>query len=160
MWFLPKDYVWVHTRVEKAHDKHNKNLSIKTEFDIKENTVIFKAEVYIKDTDQTFNWSAFWEVWKEKAFEKLETVAVWRALAFAWFEVKDWIASWEEMQRFQSKQETETKPKYNNEDVVWLKSSNNICPQCDTENEIKKAKSWKSYFKCSNCESMVWITTK
>jgi len=103
MWFLPKNYVWVSERIEKAHDKFTNNLSIETEFDIKDQTVIFTAKVKVKDTEQTFIWHSFWEVWKEKAFEKLETVAVWRALAFAWFEVKSWIASREEMDVFESK---------------------------------------------------------
>ena len=103
MWFLPKDYVWVSTRIEKAHEEFKENLSIITEFDIKDQTVIFTATVKIKNTEQIFTWHSFWEVWKEKAFEKLETVALWRALAFAWFEVKSWIASKEEMEVFQSK---------------------------------------------------------
>jgi len=103
MWYLPKDYVWVHTRVQKAHQKYEKDLSITTEFDIKEKVVIFKATVKI--WEQIFTGSSFWEVWKEKAFEKLETVAVWRALAFAWFEIKEWIASADEMERFNQKQE-------------------------------------------------------
>ena len=28
MWYLPKDYVWVHTRVQKAHDKYKEKLNI------------------------------------------------------------------------------------------------------------------------------------
>ena len=101
--FLPKDYVWVSVRIEHAHDKYKENLSIETEFDIKESTVIFTARVRIKNTDQTFIWHSFWEVGKEKAFEKLETVAVGRALAFAGFEVKAGIASREEMDVFNNK---------------------------------------------------------
>lgn len=103
MWFLPKDYVWVNTRIDKAHEKYDKNLSIETEFDIKDKTVIFTARVKIKDTEQVFTWHSFWETGKEKSFEKLETVAVWRALAFAWFETRDWIASREEMEVFDEK---------------------------------------------------------
>jgi len=101
MWYLPKDYVWVHTRVEKFHDEHTENMWINTEFKLDWNVAIFKATVVTKKW--TFTWSSFWEVWKEKAFEKLETVAVWRALAFAWYEVKSWIASSEEMEEFSKK---------------------------------------------------------
>ena len=101
MWYLPKDYVWVHERVQKAHDKYWDKLNIETEFDIKDRVVIFKAKVRI--WDQVFTGSSFWEVGKEKAFEKLETVAVWRALAFAWFEIKSWIASKDEMEVWENK---------------------------------------------------------
>jgi hypothetical protein len=121
MWFIPKDYVWVSTRIELAHEKYKDNISIVTEFDIKDQTVIFTATVKIKDTEQVFTWHSFWEVGKEKAFEKLETVALWRALAFAWFEVKSWIASREEMEVFEKKEYKEEK------------QENNICPKCWNE---------------------------
>jgi len=101
MWYLPKDYVWVHTRVQKAHEKYWEKLNIETEFDIKDKVVIFKAKITI--WEQVFTGSSFWEVGKEKAFEKLETVAVWRALAFAWFEIKEWIASKDEMEVWENK---------------------------------------------------------
>ena len=112
MWFIPKDYVWVHTRVQKAHDKYLEKLSIETTFDIKDKIVFFKAIVSI--WKQVFNWSSFWELWKDKAFEKLETVAVWRALAFAWFEIQDWIASKDEMDKF------EKNKSYTKEVKKWL----------------------------------------
>ena len=101
MGFIPKNYVWVHTRVQQAHDAHKEKLSIETSFDIKDKIVFFTAKVTI--WEQVFNGSSFWELGKEKAFEKLETVAVWRALAFAWFEIKEWIASKDEMDKFNSK---------------------------------------------------------
>jgi len=109
MWFLPKDYVWVDTRIDKAHEKHKEQLSIETEFDIKDKTVIFTARVKIWATEQVFTWHSFWEAWKEKAFEKLETVAVWRALAFAWFETRSGIASREEIEVWEERKETPTK---------------------------------------------------
>lgn len=103
MWFLPKDYVWVHTRVQKAHDTHKDKLSIETNFEIKDKIVFFTAKVTI--WEQVFNWSSFWELGREKAFEKLETVAVGRALAFAGFEIKEGIASRDEIDRFEAKKD-------------------------------------------------------
>ena len=99
MWFALQNYVWVHTRVQQAHEKHKDKLNIETDFDIKDKIVIFKAKVTI--WNQVFNWSSFWFLWKDKAFEKLETVAVWRALAFAWFEIQSWIASKDEMDKWE-----------------------------------------------------------
>lgn len=98
MWFLPKDYVSVSTRVEQFHAKFPK-WSMDTSFEINWNIVIFKTKVSMWD-DRTFTWHSFWTVWKEKAFEKLETVSVGRALAFAWFETTSGIASREEMEVF------------------------------------------------------------
>jgi len=142
MWYLPKDYVWVHTRVTKAHEKHGDKLSIKTNFDIKENIVIFTAEVII--WEQTFNWSSFWEIWKEKAFEKLETVAIGRALAFAWFEIKEWIASSDEMERF-------------NDKPRWLIDCINDMKSAETkEDRVKFKEEWKTFAKTD--KQIKWLT--
>lgn len=112
MGFLPKDYVWVHTRIDKCH-ADNELMSIDTNFEIHGDIVSFKAVVTTKKG--IFSWSSFWATNKEKAFEKLETVAVGRALAFAWYETQDWIASREELENFEDKQA----PKYfNYEDLV------------------------------------------
>lgn len=136
-WFLPKDYVWVHTRIEKYHNDHE-TCGIETEFKIEWKIVIFKATVTTKKWK--FTWSSFWEIGREKAFEKLETVAVWRALAFAWYEVKEWIASNEEMEIFQDKQQEEQIEELE----LWK------CPKCWANN--KKSKStWKIY-----CWAMCW----
>ena len=99
MWFLPKDYVWVNTRIDQFHEKYPK-WSIETSFEINWNIVIFKTKVTLWEHDRSFTWHSFWTVGKEKAFEKLETVSVGRALAFAWFETREWIASKEEMEVF------------------------------------------------------------
>ncbi len=106
MGFLPKDYVWVHTRVQKFHDTYEQG-QITTEFTTVWDIISFQATVVLDVTvpleqRRLFTWSSLWDVHKEKAFEKLETVAVGRALAFAWFDIKDWIASNDEMQRFQA----------------------------------------------------------
>lgn len=100
MWFLPKDYVSVSTRVDKFHEKYPKG-SMDTSFEINGNTVIFKTKVFLWENERTFTGHSFWQVGKEKSFEKLETVSVWRALAFAGFETVWGIASKEEMEVFE-----------------------------------------------------------
>ena len=151
MWYLPDDYVWVHTRVENFHKEHEKNMSINTEFKLDWEIAIFKAVVITKKW--TFSWSSFWKLWKEKAFEKLETVAVWRALAFAWYEVKSWIASNEEMQVFnQNEQETITKPPVSYWWSIAPKANNNDlwkCSKCGADNRLSQA--WKAY-----CSKLCW----
>ena len=103
-WFLPKDYVPVSKRVEQFHEKHPK-WSIQTQYELNWDTVIFQATITFDD--RVFNWTAFWSIKKDKALEKLESVSVWRALAFAWFEVQGWIASKEEMENFEDNSEEE-----------------------------------------------------
>ena len=148
MSFLPTNYVWVHTRVEQFHAKYP-NGSIKTIFDVKDGTAIMQATVEFDW--RTFNWTSFWELKKEKALEKLETVAVWRALAFAWFEIKSWIASKDEMDKFDVSQKAE--------EILWWtvkqseaakKAQDNFywwpCEKCWKE-KIK----WAKGFYCKHC---------
>lgn len=114
MWFLPKDYVWVNTRIEQFHAKYLK-WSIETSFEIKDwQIVVFVAKVSLWEDNRIFTGHSFGSIWKEKAFEKLETVAVWRALAFAWFETRDWIASKEEIENFEDNQNNPP------EEVKWF----------------------------------------
>lgn len=95
---LPKDYVSVATRVDQFHTDHEQGISIDTAFTLQWEVACFKATVTTKKG--TFTWSSFGKLWREKAFEKLETVAVGRALAFAGYETRDGIASKEEMEVF------------------------------------------------------------
>ncbi len=100
--FLPKDYVGVNVRIDQFHAKYPKG-SITTEFKLDGNVAIFIATV----TDgewKVFNGHSFGLLGREKAFEKLETVSVGRALAFMGFETKWGIASKEEMEEFEEKQ--------------------------------------------------------
>ena len=96
--FIPKDYVSVATRVEQYHADHKTDMSIDTVFTLQWEVACFRA--VIKTSKGTFTGSSFGRLGKEKAFEKLETVAVGRALAFAGYEVKEGIASKEEMDEF------------------------------------------------------------
>ncbi len=99
MSYLPKDYVPVHTRVQKAHDQ-NENIKIITQYELLGNdTVVFRAVVTTVKGE--FSGTSFGKLTKEKALEKLETVAVGRALAFAWYEIQSGLASKDEMDKFQ-----------------------------------------------------------
>lgn len=103
MSYLPKDYVPVHTRVQKAHDQ-NENLKILTQYELLGNdTVVFRATVTTVKGE--FSGTSFGKLTKEKALEKLETVAVGRALAFAGYEIQSGLASKDEMDKFQDSKE-------------------------------------------------------
>ena len=96
-----KQYAPVGERI-KAFHKELKG-SITSECTFQEGWVYFKATVSILNEDGeyfTYNGHSFGKVDKEKALEKLETVAVGRALAFAGFAPDGSIASAEEMEKF------------------------------------------------------------
>ena len=122
MLYLTKNYIGVHTKVENYHKEHKEKASILTEFKIDWKIVSFKATV--ETSKGIFNWSSFWTTDKEKAFEKLETVAVWRALAFAGYEIKSWIASQEEIEEFEKKEKStqadDNKPWFNEKELFGL----------------------------------------
>lgn len=104
MWnYIPPDYVPVSSRIDELHKKYPNNCIETSEDIIWEDTVRFKAKITIYKDNWvfTYTWSSFIKLWKDKAYEKWETVAVGRALAFAWFETRDWIASREEMENFE-----------------------------------------------------------
>ncbi len=107
MWFLPEDYVKVVKRLAEYHEEHTDKMSIDTTYELQWEFVIFKATVITKKW--IFTGSSFWRTAKEKAFEKLETVAVWRALAFAWYSATDNIASQEEMDKYNENTKMDTK---------------------------------------------------
>ena len=94
-----KEYAQVSERVKEVHTT-NKQVSINTTYEIiwEKWFIIVKAE--IKTEKWTFNWHSYWSFAKDKWIEKLESVAVGRALAFAWY-LSDWeIASYEEVEDF------------------------------------------------------------
>jgi hypothetical protein len=98
-----KDYSPVSARIEQFHKDHAKG-TINTEYEFKEGYCIFKATISFED--RTFTGHAFGKVGTEKAFEKLETVSVGRALAFAGYLAGGEIASYDEIERF-NKNESE-----------------------------------------------------
>ena len=96
-----KSYIQVSERVLEFN-KLYPNGSIQTEPTFKDNTVYFKAVIYPDTTksERFFNGHSFGELGKEKALEKLETVAVGRALAFMGIGIVEGIASADEMHQF------------------------------------------------------------
>ncbi len=97
-----KDYAQVSDRVAEFHKIH-KNGSITTVYDFNSGWVIFTATIVIdvKQPDRIFKGTSLGKAGAAKAFEKLETIAVGRALAFAGFLSDGEIASSEEMDKYQ-----------------------------------------------------------
>ncbi len=92
------EYAKVSSRVGEFH-KLNKTPAIITNFEFKEGWAIFKATV-MPDSNtpaRIFNGHSMGKTGTVKAFEKLETIAVGRALAFAGLLSDGEIASIEEM---------------------------------------------------------------
>lgn len=95
-----KNYCQVKDRIAEAH-KTEKQLSIKTTYDIfdKEKMVfIVKATVTMEKWE--FTWHAIGAQKAKKDFEKLETIAVGRALALAGFLSDGEVASYEEAEDY------------------------------------------------------------
>lgn len=95
-----KQYAPVAARVEQFHSDY-KDGSITTETTFSEGHVIVKATITFGD--RTFTGHSYGKVGTEKAFEKLETTAVGRALAFAGYLAGGEIASYDEMEAFVQK---------------------------------------------------------
>ena len=119
--------------------------------------VIFKAIIYpdiVNQATRFFTASSFGELKGLKAFEKLESVAVGRALAYLGFGIDGSIASSEEMEEFFAKQEIiesqptqkqEVKQSQTNKELIsWLKDEklNELIAKIDNGedygNEAKK----------------------
>ena len=97
-----KEYAQVNKRVEALHTAHP-NASITSDYEKLENGhLIFKAIVTpdVSKPDRKFFGHSFGKITGDKSLEKLETVAVGRALAFAGFLADGSIASYEEMEDF------------------------------------------------------------
>lgn len=106
-----RQYAPVSARVEQLHKDH-KECSITTDTTFSEGHVIVKAtlsfdRVTMADGQgepyvgaRTFTGHAYGKVGAEKAFEKLETTAVGRALAFAGYLAGGEIASYDEVKEF------------------------------------------------------------
>lgn len=92
-----KEYAPVSERVSQFHKDHSKG-SIETETTFSEGHLVVKATVTFDA--RGFTGHAFGKVQGEKAFEKLETTAVGRALAFAGYLAGGEIASYDEMEEF------------------------------------------------------------
>jgi hypothetical protein len=100
-----KEYAQVKDRI-KMFREENKNGSISTDTLVNpDGSVILKATVISDLSDENSKRStgqAFGKLIKEKAFEKLETIAVGRALAFLGYMADGAIASSDEMEDFEN----------------------------------------------------------
>jgi hypothetical protein len=104
-----KAYAPVSARVEQFHKDHADG-NITTSYEFKEGYVIFRAKVSWGmpksvtpdgiQHERAFTGHAFGKVGTEKAFEKIETVSVGRALAMAGYLAGGEIASYDEMEDF------------------------------------------------------------
>lgn len=105
-----KEYAPVSARIEQFHTDH-KDGSVMTSYEFQEGYVIFTATVTFGHDDmeisncREFTGHAFGKVGQEKAFEKIETTAVGRALAFAGYLAGGEIASFDEVKNFVEREE-------------------------------------------------------
>jgi len=101
-----REYAPVSARVEQFHKDYGDG-SITTETTFSEGHVIVKATITFSASNEaptrTFTGHSYGKVGTEKAFEKLETTAVGRALAFAGYLAGGEIASYDEMEAFNTK---------------------------------------------------------
>lgn len=96
------DYAKVSARVAEFH-KAYKNGCITTQDEFKNEFVIFRATIVLdaEKPERKFTGTSLGKINGIKAFEKLETIAVGRALAFAGFLSDGEIASNEEMANYE-----------------------------------------------------------
>lgn len=91
----PKEYAKVAARSAEFH-KDNEQCTIETTCEFKEGHILFSAKVTTKKG--TFTGHSLGKAGEQKAFEKLETISVGRALAFAGYLASGDIACAEEME--------------------------------------------------------------
>lgn len=100
-----KDYVQVAERVRTIHEERKDAFDIVTTYEVTSSgNIVFTATLIIETKggkQRTFTGHSFGKLGGEKAFEKLETVAVGRALAFAGYHGDGDIASAEEMENIE-----------------------------------------------------------
>lgn len=105
-----KDYAQVAERLRAVHEDHPEDLDIITSYDVTPaGSIVFTATLtlYFKDKERTYTGHSFGKLAKEKSFEKLETIALGRALAFAGYHANGEIASADEMQEHAKGLDTE-----------------------------------------------------
>lgn len=105
-----KEYAQVAERLRAIHEDHKGAFDILTEYNVTESgNIVFTAKIalYLKEGVRTYSGHSFGKVGATKAFEKLETIAVGRALAFAGYHGDGEIASTDEMQELAKDLDTE-----------------------------------------------------
>jgi len=133
-----KDYIQVNTRVTHFNETYP-NGKIETKPSMADNGVYFKATVTpdVKNLERFFTGHSFGKLGAEKALEKLETVAVGRALAFMGIGIVEGIASADEVNNFQNNQNT---------------ISNKLGSKLPYEQQLKEAEAGN--MKCLDCGSV------
>lgn len=100
-----KDYVQVVERIKAIHEERKDTFDVLTTYEITANgNIVFTAEIIITNNKtgvHTFRGHSLGKLGGAKAFEKLETVAVGRALAYAGYSGDGDIASADEMETFE-----------------------------------------------------------
>lgn len=94
-----KDYAKVADRLRAIHEDH-KDFDIETDCVFQADGAVLTAKLTIREDKvvRVFNGHSYGKVGGQKALEKLETIAVGRALAFAGYHADGEIASADEMQ--------------------------------------------------------------
>ena len=116
------EYAKVSTRLLNFHNDHQEQCGIQTECTFKEGFVLFSASV--TTSKGTFTGHSMDKIsGRQKQFEKQETIAVGRALAFAGYLASGEIACAEEMQQLVTVQQLNSlKLKYSKEYSDELKN--------------------------------------
>jgi len=133
-----KDYIQVDERLKYFNAEHP-NGRVVTEPTFNENTVYFKAMVTpdLENMDRVFTGHSFGVLGKEKALERLETVAVGRALAMMGIGLVGGIASADEMEKFKDNPSTEPvtglKVPAVEDQTKLAKDGNLMCSDCASE---------------------------
>ena len=132
-----KEYVQVKDRIAYFVENYP-NGAIKTKMlDSGNGVVTFKAIVYpdIEKKERFFTGHSFGTIKEVKAFEKLETVAVGRCLAFMGIGVIESVASADEMQRFEVKR-------------IEQALTGDCCPVCGGGRTERTGKSGNKFMGC------------
>lgn len=171
---MGKEYVQVKDRVLYFNEKFEKG-SIITDYKPTSKGIIFKATVYpdgIGMVSRSFTGHSYGTVIDEKAMEKLETVAVGRALAFMGIGVLEGVASADEMADVKTYKPVPPSPrpvtttKYSNEEPKEVPDEKTMppCPTCGGSFKLipagiskKSKKPYSAFYACQTkgCDTTV-----
>ena len=128
-----QDYAKVAKRSEAFHED-NPKCNVTTSYEVKEGHVIFSATVETKKG--TFTGHSYGRVTGNKAFEKLETISVGRALAFAGYLASGDIACAEEMA------EVVSLTQFNALKLKWAKANADTLEGVDRSEQGERFNAW------------------
>ena len=141
-----KDYVQVKDRIAYFNGAHSNGHTETAMTYHDTNIVTFKASVYpdSKNADRYFTGHSFGTTDEVKAFEKLETVAVGRALAFMGIGVIESVASADEIDRFNKKVPYSNVPQDTHKEA-YQASDIKPCSKCQKPLVLRNGKSGPFY---------------